>query len=390
MEHSFSAPPLRSSNDGASVSLPGGTFEPGDMVQMAYNLLPNSDFLATYGFHDAETPNPYDTLTIYTYTGMKRSEYAERKQHPCSQLVKVTSKQWGHVPRHLSQLAFQITQQGIDKGAFPDELLLCAAAASMPGRARSLNSWSDLTSEIKAKAKAALAAALEAMLRSMETTVDDDITQLEDGATGRSKTAIQYRLTRKKLLNSAVSALGGSDGKKAPRLHLTSMQDLSKVKAEAAVVLAQWHDVLGEKQQAEKAWQEALSLDPTRVDVQSAMGLLFMAHAQPGQAREHFRRALDMISYEADKTAWAKAACNLADATASLGEAFSSMQLYKEALKADSSLESCQHNMNQAQASLTQAEAEMTRNDALSSTKSANIGAAEEAGPAAAPPTKEL
>jgi len=256
----------------------------------------------------------------------------------------------------------------------------------MAGRSRAIGEWPSLPEDTKTKAKAALASALHALLQSMPTSMEQDLTALEDGATGKLATAIRYRLDRKKLLAGAVQALGGKPAAKAPRLHLTFKHDLSRVQAEQAASLAQWHSSLGDDAAAEKAWREAVGLDPKRIDAQTAMGLIYLQQGHAGQAREHFTTALGMVDREREQRKWAKAACNLADATLQGGEAYLSVQLYRDALKADPNLESCQHNMNQAQASMTEAEAEATKASQSAQAKASATTKAAKAKAEAKPP----
>ena len=285
--------------------------------------------MATYGFHDAARPNPNEEVTIRAYSAMKPPD-AQRGLHPCGQLVKVAAKVVT-VPKHLSQLAFHLSAAGVAKGGFSDDILACAAAASTPGRARPLGAWQDLSEVAKAKAKAALAAGLKGVLDGMPTKLDEDLSILEDGASGKLLTAVRYRVDRKKLLKAAIDALGGASVAKAPRLHLSFKQDLSRVKAEQAASLAQWHANLGEDARAAAAWREALDLDPKRIDAQTAMGLHLLQQGQAGQAKEHFMAALAMTDKGTNPGQWAKAACNLADATQQSGEAFLSVGLYQQA-----------------------------------------------------------
>ena len=345
-EHTHDAPTLALSADKKGVVLPGVTVEEGDSVSMSYNKVPNSDFLSTYGFHDANRRNPNEEITIYAYSAMK----ATSQTHPCAQLAKVPSK--GKIPKHLRQLPFVLTSKEAESGNLSEELLLCAAAATMPATS-TIESWGSLGEVAKSKAKEALSGALMSTARKGGS-VKDDAMLLED-ATRRLKIAISYRMERKALMEKAAGQLG--EGKVAPRLHLTLRQDLDKVGSEAKATTARWHEDLGDAMAAEQAWREALELDPTRVDVQTALGLVYMKTGRPVPAHDYFKTALDAMDYDSNPGGWARAACNLGDSKFGQGDLPGAMSVYESALKADGSLSNCKDNLVLARQAKAKADA---------------------------------
>jgi len=337
--HSHRTPLLRPDDSGFRHQ--GQPVKAGESVTMGYTQAPSLDFLVTYGFVDESGENPNEAINILAYS---TAQPQRPGSHPCSQLARPPNGR--DPPKHLQQLSFSLTMQDVSQEVFPPQLLLCAAAASIPP-GKPLQPWEVLGEALQARARGALSAALSAMLGAHSSTMAED-DEVLDEAEGRLRVAVLYRYARKQILSRAVQALGKPDQTAARRLHLTSQHSQAKGEAEALTLRARWQEVVGNASAAEHAWRAAVEADPSRADALTSLGLVQLHTGRPALAMWTFRKARRLLSVETQPEAWARVSCNLGDAVMGTGKGLEATEIYQAALQADSSLEACRENLERA------------------------------------------
>ncbi|EEH59039.1 uncharacterized protein MICPUCDRAFT_46787 [Micromonas pusilla CCMP1545] len=174
-----------------------------DEVLISYGLLGNDELIVRYGFVDAE-----NEADIYAYEGLLswlQANHAPMKQSLGAAPDRVAAMRAARLESYVSM--------GVLKGdgAADDNLMwaLRTLMASPEDYAAAGGTVDGMKLGGGAPEKAAcvaLAAACKARLGSMPTSAEDDEKALRAGAAvGRERTAIEYRLRKKKILQAAVA-----------------------------------------------------------------------------------------------------------------------------------------------------------------------------------------